>query len=364
MYAIQITPHWEVSRAGATPLDTAVLLRLLLAIDSFGSIAQAAKAVSLSYRYAWGLLREAEQVFGSALIVTGRGRGTALTPVAEKLIWADRRIEARLSPLLESLASELQNELMRTLAGESRAVRIDASHGFAVATLLRHMNAAQLPVDLRYRNSNDALAALTRGECDLAGFHVPLGDYEASALEHYARWLDPDTHCLMLLARRQIGLFVERGNPKRIRGLHDLTRKDVHFVNRQTGSGTRMMLELMLDRMGIAPRDIAGFDSAELTHSAVAAFIASGMGDVGIGVETAARHFGLDFIALTPERYFFALPHAALAAPHVAQVVKLVQSEAVRAEIDALAGYDARETGEILTLEQAFGKKALKKTRL
>ncbi|HEY5799133.1 MAG TPA: substrate-binding domain-containing protein [Burkholderiaceae bacterium] len=355
MYKIAITPHWEVARAGSEPFDTAVLLRLLLAIDSFGSIAQAAKAVGLSYRYAWGLLREAEQVFGSALLATGRGRGTALTPVAEKLIWADRRIEARLSPLLDSLASELQNELKRTLTGPASALRLDASHGFAVAALLGHLHAADIAVELRYRNSSDALAALAHNECDFAGFHVPLGEFEEAAVAHYLRWLNPATHCLMLLAERNIGLFVERGNPKGIRGLADLARRDVQFVNRQAGSGTRMMLELMLKKLGIAPAAISGFDSAELTHSAVAAFIASGMGDVGIGVETAARHFGLDFILLSPERYFFALPQAALETPLVAQVTHLLQSRAVRADIDALAGYDSTGTGGILTLQEAFG---------
>lgn len=355
MYQVVINPHWEISRDQAAPFDTAALLRLLLAVQRTGSIAQAAQATRMSYRYAWGLLREAESLFGSPLINSGRGRGTALTPLAEKLIWADKRITARLSPLLQSLASELENELVKTVAEKPNAIRLDASHGFAVAALLKHINAAKVPVELRYRNSTDAVAALARQECALAGFHVPLGEFERAAAANYARWLHPQTHCLVHLATRNIGLFVAAGNPKRILGLQDLARADVHFVNRQAGSGTRMMLELLLESASISSKDINGFESAELTHSAVAAFIASGMGDVGIGVQTAAQHFGLDFIPLVRERYFFAVSRAALEEPLVRQVIEILQSAAFHADVDRLAGYDARDTGRILSLAEAFG---------
>src|SRR5690349_18355588 len=121
MLKVHIRPHWEISFDSAAPLDTADLLGLLLAIQDTGSIAQAAKAVKLSYRYAWGLLREAERLFGKPLLETGRGRGTTLTPLAQKLVWADRRIAARLSPTLQSLASELEAELGRITSGKLRS---------------------------------------------------------------------------------------------------------------------------------------------------------------------------------------------------------------------------------------------------
>lgn len=355
MYQVAINPHWEISRDTAASLDTSVLLQLLLSVQAAGSIAQAAQSVGLSYRYAWGLLHDAERLFGNPLISSGRGRGTRLTPLAEKLIWADRRIAARLSPLLQSLASELESELMKTVVNKQRAIRLDASHGFAVATLLRYINAGRLPVELRYRNSTDAVAALSRHECDLAGFHVPLGEFECAALQQYARWLDPRSHCLIHLALRDIGLFVAPGNPKGIRDLHDLTRSDVHFVNRQIGSGTRMTLELMLAGQSISPNDVNGFESGELTHAAVAAYIASGMGDVGIGVKTAANHFGLDFVPQVRERYFFALPKALTEDPMIRQAIDIMQSAQFRADVDNLAGYEATETGKILTLAEAFG---------
>jgi len=357
MLKVNIRPHWEISFDDGAPLDTAALLGLLLAVQDTGSIAQAAKTVKLSYRYAWGLLRDAEQLFGEGLLDTGRGRGTQLTPLAQKLVWADRRIAARLSPTLDSLASELEAELGKMAAEKLRMIRMDASHGFAVAALMAHLNEVKLPVELRYRNSTDAVAALSRRECDLAGFHVPTGAFEQAAMAWYARWLDPAEHCLVHLAVRDQGLFVAPGNPLGITGLRDLARAEVRFVNRQVGSGTRMLLELMLQAAGVSPHDIGGFASAEFTHSAVAAYIASGMADVGIGVRTAAQRFNLDFIPLVRERYFFAMRSDAAKDPLIRQFIAILQLPAYHARVDELTGYDASDTGAILTLEQAFGKR-------
>jgi molybdate transport repressor ModE-like protein len=355
MFKVHIRPHWEISFNAEPPLDTAALLALLVSVQDTGSIAQAAKSVKLSYRYAWGLLREAEALFGDSLLQTGRGRGTQLTPLAQKLVWADRRIAARLSPTLESLASELEVELGKMAAERLRMIRMDASHGFAVAALMVHLNKVEMPVELRYRNSTDAVAALSRRECDLAGFHVPTGQFEQAAVAWYTRWLDPEQHCLIHLAVRHQGLFVAPGNPLRINTLADLARTDVRFVNRQVGSGTRMLLELMLEDAGVSPHAIGGFNSAEFTHSAVAAYIASDMADVGIGVRTAAQRFKLDFIPLVRERYFFAVRSDALGDPLIRQLVSVLQLPEYHERVNELTGYDATDTGKIMSLQQAFG---------
>ncbi len=355
MFQVTIQPHLQISQdSKAAPLDTAALLELLVAIQQTGSIAQATQTIGLSYRYAWGLLRDVEKFFGNPLIDKGRGRGTVLTPLAEKLIWANRRVTARLSPMLESLSNELEGELNKIATEKAKNVRLHASHGFAVEALLRRINRATVPIELRYRNSTDAVVALSRQECDLAGFHVPIGEFERPAVALYGQWLNPKTHCLIHLAVRSQGLFVAAGNPHGITSLQEVSRSGVRFVNRQVGSGTRMLLELMLAGAGLSSKDINGFDDAEFTHSAVAAFIASGMAEVGFGVQTAAERFGLAFIPLVQERYFFALPVAALQTPLVQQVINIVLSDAYRAEVNALPGYDATDTGKIRSLAQAF----------
>ena len=354
MYKVRITPIWNISGSNEQSLDMSALLGLLSAIQKTGSIAQAAQQVGLSYRYAWGLLREGEQMFNDALMSKTRGQGTRLTELAEKLIWADRRVAARLSPTLESLSSELETELNKNLPDKIKPVRLHASHGFAVAALLNRFNNEQFPVETLYRNSTDAVAALARRECDLAGFHIPTGEFEAAAFAQYSKWLKPKTHCLIHLALRNQGLFVAPGNPKNVTGIADLNKNQIRFVNRQKGSGTRMLMELMLAKHHINPNQINGFDNTEFTHSAVAAFIASGMAEVGFGVQTAAQRFGLDFIPLVKERYFLALPLAALDDPVIQHVIEVLQSDQYRDEVNQLAGYDAADTGKIQSLGEAF----------
>lgn len=355
---ITLLPRWQLGDnadgEAETRLDTAALLGLLAAVQDTGSLAQAARALGRSYRHAWGQVKLAEEIFGGPLIDSGRGRGSTLTELAHRLLWADRRIAARLSPLLETLAFELEHELDRSRSPHRPAVRIDASHGFAVARLLELMQAAEVPVEIRYRNSLESVAALARGDCDLAGWHVPIGEFEAPALKRHLRWLRPDRHSLVHVAVRTQGIFVARDNPKHIRSLSDLARPGVRFVNRPEGSGTRVLTELLFEKHGIPTGSVVGYDDTELTHAAVAAYIASGMADAGIGVQTAAMRFGLHFIPLLKERYFFALRNSALDQPHVRPVIDMLQSPASRAAIAAIAGYHAADTGRLQRLDEAF----------
>jgi molybdate transport repressor ModE-like protein len=355
MWRISIHPEWVVAPAGGEPHPLPELLPLLTAIQNSGSIAHAARGTAMSYRRAWGMLRRFESEFGVPLVIKTRGQGTRLSALAEKLLWADRRVAARLSPTLESLSSELEGELEALLAPERASLRINASHGFAVAALVEALGRQNVPVELKYRTSTEAVAALARGECDVAGFHVAEGSFQKSSVAPYLTWLDSRRHVLIHLAHRTQGLFVASGNPKGVGGLEDLARRDLRFVNRQVGSGTRVLLDLLLGRHGIDPTRIVGYENTEFTHAAVAAYIASGMADVGFGLEAAARRFGLDFIPLTRERYFFACESAAVNKALLRQLVTLLRGDEMRAVIDGLPGYDGRLTGAVLELEQAFG---------
>jgi len=363
MWRVSIHPEWRLARGDAVPLGLPPLLRLLARVQTGGSIAAAAREIGLSYRAAWGLLRDFEQALNAPLVVKTRGQGTQLSALAEKLLWADRRVTARLSPTLESLASELESELEALIAPVRSGVRINASHGFAVAALLELLNQRQVPVELRYRNSTEAVAALARRECDFAGFHVATGAYQVASVRPYLQWLDPEQHVLIHLALRTQGLLVARGNRHKIRGLADLARPELRFVNRQVGSGTRVLLDLLLAQQGIAPSSVNGYANAEFTHAAVAAYIASGMADVGFGLETAARRFQLDFLPLLRERYFFACHAAALRGPATRGVVELLRSDEMRNVINALPGYDGSDAGKVIGIKEAFTTTPEKKTR-
>lgn len=357
-FRIGLRPAWLLGSDGEQGVSLQEVLALLAAIDATGHIAGACKACGLSYRHGWGVLRKFEESFGTALLITRRRQGTQLSPFAQRLLWANRRIEARLMPTLESMASELQEELERLLPQGEPHVRLHASHGFAVEALMHHMSGSgHAPgMELRYRTAIEALASLERHECDLAGFQVPLGEFEAPIMARYAQWLDVDNYRLIHLAVRNTGLFVEPGNPKNIRGITDLARPDVRFVNRQIGSSTRYLVSLLLERAGIPISAVQGYETNEFTHMAIAAHIASGMADTGVGVETAACRFGLEFIPLVRERYFFAVHQSSLAQPAMQELLRLMRSPEFVGYLRQLVGYDARHTGELQTFEQAFGR--------
>jgi molybdate transport repressor ModE-like protein len=361
MLKIYITPQWALEGAAGVQ-ELPRLIRLLRAIGESGSISRAASALGLSYRHAWGLIRQSGRDFGAPLLDMSRGRRATLSALGRTLVTADQRIVARLAPLLDSLSSELEAELARLQdkSGERRGaasvpiVRINASHGFAIELLRDFLQRRNVPVDLKYRGSMEALASLAGGSCDIAGFHVPLGRFENAVLEFYARWLDPQRHVLINLATRRQGIMVALGNPKAILSLADLPQPGVRFVNRQFGSGTRIVLDLLLKQERVDSSRIAGYDTGEFTHSAVAACIASGLADAGFGVETAARRFNLDFIPIVSERYFLICPKSALGTPALAQLDDVLSSKHFRAEAANLTGIDVTQAGSTLSIAEAF----------
>lgn len=324
------------------------IVPLLALIDETGSIAQAAGERQLSYRHAWGLLRALEARLGGELITKARGKGSALSALGKAVVQAQRACTERLDSPLKQLANEVGAELNRQL-GVGATMRIHASHGYAVAALVARLHAqAANSVDIKYRESAEAVAALARGECDFAGFHLPRGAFRELCADIYRRWLDPRRHVLVYLTGRKQGLFLTKGNPKGVRGLDDLARPDVRFVNRQPGSGTRLLVDLALNSIGIDPERINGYASTELTHTAIAAFVASGMADAGFGVAPAAYHFGLDFVPVVDEDYYFACDRARLAAQPLASALAVLRSDEFRAGVATLEGYDPAHCGELV----------------
>jgi len=353
LFRVDIQPNWQLRARDDAPVVQR-LIDLLVGIRETGSLAGACARAGLSYRYAWGILRDGQGILGAPLVRALRGSGARLTPLGEKLVWANRRIAARLSPVLDSLASEIETEFEREVAHTESILRIHASHGFAVETLHRFLVRQQVAADVKYRNSMEVLAALTHGSCDLAGLHVPVGEFAARFLRRYVGILRFGSYQLVHLATRRQGLMVAPGNPKRIRRLPDLTRRGVRFVNRQVESGTRLLLDLLLAKHRINPRRVAGYDTAEYTHAAVAAYVASGMADAGLGIETPAQRFGLDFIPLIRERYFFLFADEVAHAPVIARALSILRDPEFHRAVNRLPGYDATQCGRTLDVVDAF----------
>ena len=353
MHQVSISPEWTIRSPNGATLSPRVV-ELLVQVHEHGSLSGACTAAGASYRHAWQLLREGEALFGEPLLVMARGKGSQLTALGEKLVWADRRIAARLSPLLDTLASELSAEIGKVLAPVPNRLRVHASHGFAVQALHELLTQQAVAHELKYCGSAEALASLNNGGCELAGFHVPIGEHEAEAVAHYSPWFKARQHQVIMVATRRQGLIVAAGNPKKIYDLRDLLRPGLRFINRQPGSGTRFLLDLLLRQGGLDPAAIHGYEQCEFTHAAVAAYVASDMADAGFGVEVPARQFKLEFIPAQTERYFLLCDEKVLDAPAVREVLAILRGEAFQAAVSLLPGYRAEGAGQVTGLEETF----------
>src|SRR3990170_2693270 len=175
-----------------------LLLELLAGIRAHGSIAGAAKAARLSYRHTWGTLSRWEKLLGRPVVVLERGRGATLAPLGEQLLEAELRIRRRLEPTLARLTAELDRELAGSLVQAEPALRIIASHDLALLQLRDIALETGLATDLHVRGS-ESLAAYSRGECDLAGFHLVVGHPDLDLRP----WLDPRRDTVLRFATRR-----------------------------------------------------------------------------------------------------------------------------------------------------------------
>jgi molybdate transport repressor ModE-like protein len=355
MIQVKLDCRWLLGNT-LTEQNGKQIFNLLDAIHRTGSLNKAAPVIGLSYRHLWNLIGKWSELLGQPLAVLERGRGTRLTPFGEKLLWADQRVKARLGPQLENLASELEQELNQTFAAGHAALRLYASHDLALAELREMLNQSLNGprLDLQFRGSLDCLASLARSQCDLAGFHIPEHGINKNLLLRYRKWLKPRSQKLIEFVTRQQGLMVASGNPKQLFSLIDLAKQDVRFVSRQQGSGTRLLLDMLLDRAGIEQKQIQGINDEEFTHAAVAATVASGKADAGMGIEAAARQFNLDFVPLASERYFLIAYQENLRRTAVKELISAMQSREFKNVISRLPGYDATRAGEITSIGKVF----------
>ena len=354
MIKIKLDCRWQLGNLHAEQYDPQIF-RLLDAIHRTGSLNKAAPMIGLSYRHLWNLIRKWSELLGQPLAVLERGRGARLTSFGEKLLWADQRVKARLGPQLENLASELEQELNETFVAGRAALRLYASHDLALAGLREMLNQGTNGprLELQFRGSLDCLESLARSQCDLAGFHIP-ERINKNLLLRYRKWLKPRSEKLIEFVTRQQGLMVAKGNPKQIYNLKDLAKRNVSLVNRQQGSGTRLLLDMLLAQAGIEQAQIQGIHNEEFTHAAVAATIASGKADAGMGIEAAAKQFDLDFVPLASERYFLIAYQQSLLKPAVKQLISAMQSSEFKNMIARLPGYDASRAGEITSIKKVF----------
>ncbi len=328
------------------------LMDLLHAVREHGSISGASRALGLSYRHVWGELRRWEQTLGHALVSGAQGQSAQLSEFGDKLLWAERQAQARLAPQIEALHADLERAFALAFDDSTHVLRLHASHDDALVLLRAHAAAsARLQLDIHFTGSVDAISALNQGRCVMAGFHTLERPAVGSPAQRaYKPLLKPGLHKIIGFARRTQGLIVAPGNPLGLRGLADAAALRARYVNRALGTGTRVLLEDLMAREGVDANALDSHALCEPSHTAVAHAIASGQGDVGLGIESAARAADLGFVPLVHERYHLACLKSALEQPATLALLVLLRGAAWQHRLGTLAGYESAASGEVQSL--------------
>lgn len=320
MFEIAFDHAWLAGREFPRERGRA-LLRLLEALSRSGSLREAARVAGLSYRNAWGVLGDAARLFGAPLVEMQRGRPAKLSALGRKVLAADEHVRAALGEQFERLRAEIPPMLADALPGTRHRLSLHGSHDLALASLSK-LCLPSLELEIVFRGADESLAALSRGECDLAGFHVadalPRAAAAAAAL---GRWLDPRKHTLVHFVTREQGLIARPGS--RIRGVHDLARPGVRFINRHM--------------------DVSVADA-----------VADGRADAGFGLRAEATRLKLAFVPLAIERYFFACAKPALRGAPLKVLLEVLKGERFAAGVRRLPGYDSSQSAQLEVLDAAL----------
>jgi excisionase family DNA binding protein len=229
-------------------------------------------------------------------------------------------------------------------------VVIAGSNDLALELLVQNANLLhpEYTISVSNQGSLAGLIALKNANCHIAASHLldlDTGGYNNSFIKKHF----PELKVVILnLAHREQGLIVKKGNPLGIKTLNDLTDKKISFVNRQEGSGTRVLLDYRLKENGIDPWKITGYDKIAHTHMEVALEVFSGSADAGIGIYAAVKLLGLDFIPLATERFDLVIPSDIFTSGPVKALREVLNSEDFKSNVARMAGYEIHDTGKIM----------------
>jgi len=218
--------------------------------------------------------------------------------------------------------------------------------------LLSHELSRRYPVySLSFSNvgSIGGLIALGRGSSHIAGCHlfdIKTGEYNLPYLPRYL----PDLETIVInLVYRDLGLISRHDKPLNITGIEDLGQPGIRIINRQEGSGTRILLDSELNRLGIDPNRINGYEKEVNTHNEVAMAVLSGKADVGLCILSAAKMLGLEFIHITKERYDLVIPKKNFSTKPLIALIEVIRSQEFRDKVKQMGGYDTRDSGKVIS---------------
>jgi len=217
-----------------------------------------------------------------------------------------------------------------------------------IASDLIHIKNEKYYISSAHVGSMGGIMALKGSETHIAPIHLLDMDDGTYNISYLKKYLPKQPMALIKGVNRIQGIIVAKGNPLNIKSLQDVLTNKRKFVNRQRGSGTRLFLDYNLKKLGINPKEISGYEREEFTHIAIAAVVAAGDAECGLGVYSAAKLMGLDFIALGNEEYDFAVPLKFLDMDIIKEFIKTIRTDEFKSQLDKLGGYDYSKIGEII----------------
>ncbi len=250
-----------------------------------------------------------------------------------------------------NMGEKVKAELIRPLSAIKNTIVIIGSHDNCIDLLadeIRRGQTGNISISSSHVGSMGGLMAIKKGACHMAGSHLldpEDGTYNISYLKKY---LANEKLWVVNLVMREQGFILPKGNPKGIKGLEDFKNKDLFFINRQAGSGTRILLDYKLNSLGINPAEISGYNNEEYTHMSVAVAVLSGRADAGLGIHAAARALDLDFIPVVTEEYDLIIPDKFFNTDNVQILMETIKTKSFKKRVNALGGYSTEKTGEII----------------
>ncbi|MCF8009368.1 MAG: molybdopterin biosynthesis protein [Halanaerobiales bacterium] len=240
--------------------------------------------------------------------------------------------------------------LLKNKKALENQIMMIGSHDLSIDILRDLIRKRRSEFDFKIQSvgSMSGLISLKRGECHLAGSHLldPVsGEYNVSYLD---KFFSGQKLAIINFVYRDQGFIVKKGNPKSIKSIGDLVKKDLKYINRQAGSGTRVLFDYLLDKNNIDCAKVNGYDKEEVNHISAAIQVTRGRADTAMGIKSAAVAVGADFVPIKKEKYDIILKEELLDDLRIKEIIKIIKSNEFKKEVNTLGGYDTSKSGSVI----------------